>query len=199
MPSSLSGGCASNPKQAAQEDIDKAGPETGLVVGTYARDESGARFDNESFYFRQVGKRKRYQIGFSTLPFVSINFDFSGADGCGNLFVIPVPAGRYEFNDFYVNYTMLGGGMTLSSEKEYSIPFEVKPGKIVYVGEIRIERTKGASLLGLYSQDSVDFRISDAHERDLEIFKKLYPGNKMDVDLAKYDSAAGTSLVKVLY
>lgn len=191
-------GCASSSNALTPEEFGKIKPELGLVVASYARDSNKDNFDSESFFFHEIGKRKRYSFGQTALPLYSPRYDFDGEDGCGTLVVMAVPAGHYEFNDFQANYSVLGGGMNLSAGSDYSIPFDVQPGHITYVGEVRISRTRGRSFLGLYREDSASFRISKAYERDMAIFKKRYPENKMEVDVAHFNKDLSSPLVKIV-
>jgi hypothetical protein len=171
----LLAGCATQPDQLRAEKLATIPPENGLLVMTYARPSAKERFTMESVYFRKVGGKKAGSIGISVLPFLPLTFDFEGPDSCGSLFVASLPAGDYEFYDFFVQQTVLGGAISSGPNAYFSTPFKVVAGKVCYLGELKAFRVAGPRALGMPGQDSIRFELSDQAKRDIPLLKRKYP------------------------
>jgi hypothetical protein len=64
---------------------------------------------------------------------------------------------------------------TFRSKVEFSIPFTIKPGKTVYLGEFRAMDITGQNLFGIPLAAGAKFQIFDRSTRDLAIAKRKDP------------------------
>ena len=175
----LLGGCASQPKRITNEAAQELNSTEGILLVSYARSDPKERFATESVYFRKVGTRKRYEIGINTLPLVPLKFDFSEDGSFGSIAVFRIPAGRYELFDYAMTQDVFGGSIIHTPSQRFSIPFEVTPNAISYLGELKIERIESARFLGLPTADKVRFDLNNEQIRDAGIFRRLYPNNSL--------------------
>jgi hypothetical protein len=169
-------GCATQPKRATNDAVQGLSQSDGVLLVSYARSNPKERFSTESVYFRMIGTRKRYTIGINTLQLVPLKFDFTEDGSFGSIAVFRLPAGRYELFDYAMTQDVFGGSIIHTPSRRFSIPFEVVPNAVSYVGELKIERIESARFLGLPNADKVRFDLTDEEARDTEIFKRLYPG-----------------------
>ena len=84
----------------------------------------------------------------------------------GNSFVgmLEFPVGEYEIYRWELNFISLLSDWWEHSDKRFSIPFGVEPGKVTYLGEIAVAGYK--------------FEFRDMRERDLAILFKKHPDLK---------------------
>lgn len=172
-------GCASQPSRIASDAIQAVTASEGILLLSYARSDPKERFSTESVYFRKIGTRKRYEIGINTLPLVPLKFDFSEDGSYGSIAVFRLPAGRYELFDYAMTQDVFGGSIIHTPSQRFTIPFEVAPNSISYIGELRIERIESARFLGLPNADKVRFDLRNEESRDIDVFKKMYPSSKL--------------------
>jgi hypothetical protein len=92
--------------------------------------------------------------------------------GEGRLFVVPLPEGRYEFHQ----YEALMLNVVISqAREEFSIPFEIRPGRATYVGEIRAVKRYGTDRSGAWMPPRIKLAGVDASERDRPLLFGMYP------------------------
>ena len=76
----------------------------------------------------------------------------------GRLVVLKLPVGEYEFYE-------LRTPLTVVSEKDFSIPFEVRSGRVTYLGNVSV-------IVPDYERFSI--QVFDAFERDIALFLSRY-------------------------
>jgi len=95
----------------------------------------------------------------------------------GQVFVIELPAGDYEFTSWGVS----SGYATISPKQNFSIPFGLPEGTAIYAGNFHFERQSGfgATVTG------VKVSHHNQTQRDLGIAKTKIPSlASMDIELA---------------
>lgn len=103
--------------------------------------------------------------------------DFENISGRGILFVIELDPGKYAFKGWHAtqgSYT----SVTPTNPKEFS--FEVKPGKIIYIGDLEFSLIFGKNIFGIGVLAGADQSIVDSYHRDIKVMAEKYPG--IDVD-----------------
>lgn len=155
----------------------------GVLVGSFSRAPGSPSYYSQTFYFKSLATGELHQIKsqpvFNMLTGKTPD-DFETSESSGAVFSFSLPAGRYSF----VNFRLYNGGtgfeQNWSSKEAYSIPFEVRPNAINYVGEIRLEPIKGRNFFGMAVPAGGVWIISDQRGRDLPILKKIRPGLPQD-------------------
>jgi hypothetical protein len=68
----------------------------------------------------------------------------------GCFFCIPLPAGPYEFYTFeFYNFAGGGSGYSIKEDYHFSLPFELSPGEVVYVGRLKLTTAWGKNIFGM--------------------------------------------------
>lgn len=101
--------------------------------------------------------------------------DFSFDEGSGTVFAIALPAGKYEFYQYYLLQNSGNVSSTFEARNEFSIPFEIRPGRATYIGEVRAVNRFERNLLGFRIAAGVRWRVHDAFTRDEPILKAKFP------------------------
>jgi hypothetical protein len=109
--------------------------------------------------------------------------DFAVKNGKGYMFVLPLRAGDYEFNQWAVSHVY--GSEYCFSPSSFVVPFTIEANKALYLGEARANLTlKKRPFWGGYISERVFWIVSDKSGRDLPLLKKMYPFLK-DIDIEK--------------
>jgi len=160
------------------------GPDAGrlvMSVGGYR----GANFGRYWLYFRTQDRTRSGDIGYACghtlgcadmLTFAaSPATDYADNIEAADVIVLPLAPGDYEFYDFEVFYNSTYAQSTFRSRGEFSIPFTIKPGEAVYLGEFRAMDVPGQNLIGLPVPAGAKFQIFDESARDLPIARAKDP------------------------
>lgn len=101
--------------------------------------------------------------------------DFRWEEGTGVVFAIALPAGKYEFYQYYL--AQLRGNINAKWEaaEDFSIPFDITSGRATYIGEVRAVNLYGRSMLGIRLAAGVRWEVHDSFAHDEPILKKKYP------------------------
>ena len=176
-------GCASAPmvpEVLSRADL-SAG--NGLLVGSVSRAPGIWPYTTYALYFRKVGSGA--DAG-TTVKFSSTNSiielgkhkfddDYVTDESSGAIFANLLPAGEYEFYQYYL-YTYGGGAeTTFESKEDFSIKFTVTPGHITYIGEFRAEPLQAKNMFGIKIPDGVDWSLHNNRERDIAILIGEHP------------------------
>lgn len=167
--------------QAADLSLDPA--THGVLVGSFARygkhpSSSGteAGYQEYNFFFRNmVDADPKGHLRLRRRPFAGYPRDFELEEGSAQVFAIPLPAGAYEFYDFALSFDTGMAEYTWRARNHFSIPFNVEPGQVVYVGEVRSNHLWKRNLIGLFALDGATFSNSDQGHRDLPLLKERFP------------------------
>ena len=132
------------------------------------------------------GPMSRYTIRFRNLDtkeegFFSINpgLDSSGEPDLyerrktsGAFFDIPMPAGRYEFFEFWTVAASGFGSTEYRSREPFSVPFTIEQGKVHYLGEFRAYPLVGKNIFGMSLPAGGYFVLRDQEQRDTKLLLK---------------------------
>lgn len=141
--------------------------EKGLLVGsvTYAGKYSGHRVlfkpvDEDRNLWVQTGK------GTVLVPYFP-DGDIAEPGRKGDVFVTELPPGRYEFFSWAIH----SGYATVRPQYSMAIPFEIKAGEALYVGNFHFRQTswRGWTVTG------ARLEYGDFLARDLDIMRRKYP------------------------
>lgn len=95
--------------------------------------------------------------------------DFESEEGAGTVFALPLPPAKYEFYKYYMFQSGGTAQITYKPHQEFSIPFEIRPGRATYIGEVRAVNLFEKSMFGIKLSDGARFEAMDAYERDAPI------------------------------
>lgn len=157
------------------------GSDKGVVISsiTYRGSYSGY-----SVLLRKVGSAEHQELKIGTgaglLPPGLLDWDINQRDGRGNVFVVELPVGDYEIFSWRVS----SGPAYIQPEQDFSIPFNITPGKASYIGNFHFLRKSG--LGGTVA--AVDVQYGDLSSRDLGILQNKYRGVNLSTIQAAYDS-----------
>jgi hypothetical protein len=91
----------------------------------------------------------------------------------GVVFAAELPAGQYE-----LTHWLLDGNTTpilIKSDGNRPIPFEVRPGRVTYMGNLDLEIGTGKNLLRQNVLVDAGVALSDQEERDVAILLRKFP------------------------
>jgi hypothetical protein len=173
----LLGACASIPAIPT----DHAGNDAGqAVIGIGAA--KGTSFNSYTFFFRRLdgpaASAGPQQRPFGRLEyrqhggFVTPKRDYDDGAENGVVLLASLPAGRYELYDFEVFLTTGMFEKSFFSKQDFSIPFEVKPGRAVYLGNYQANRVDGKNRLGLPALAGAVFVVESRMPQDLGLVRK---------------------------
>lgn len=116
----------------------------------------------------------------------------------GQIFVIELPAGDYEFIRSSVH-----GAVRASDEMvphEFSVPFVVKSGKATYLGDLRCSVVAnfypsiGSLPVARWEVRSVTINVKDSYDRDIEFLTNRYCKYSAGPSCEVADSGAGDAI-----
>ena len=143
------------------------GPDAGMLalsLGAY----KGADYSIYNLFFRthDGGKTGRLTYNLGARP------DYSSAYVAGVVRTYSLQPGEYEV---YKVELYFGNGFVeqhFSSKEPFAIPFTIKPGRSVYLGEFRAMPMEGRNLFGLPAHAGAKFMLSDQSARDIPIARQ---------------------------
>lgn len=187
-------GCATTgPYQITAERPRSSFPtEYGVIAGAFTTPDRW-RLGRTAFV-RNVETRKDYRISQS---FAFHAGDFDHPDRKGVVFAFAVPPGRYEFYNYLIYSTNGAYETRWYSKEDFSVPFDVTPGAVVYLGDIQFVPNTGKNVLGMSVADGGFFRLMDEFDHDLPQLRAKYP----DIDwlTAQKAGVLGRTLPPVLF
>jgi len=132
-----------------------------------------SNFQNYSLIFKNIVTGQKGSLIFMQGSILKESPQYSDEFGVGVVKVASLPAGKYEF----INYSAFSGnGMTggtvYSAKEDFSIPFEVKPGGIIYLGNYQALVVFNETALGIKVSHWNGFKVRDASKHDLSIAQK---------------------------
>jgi hypothetical protein len=158
---------------AARIPMNYSGTDVGYaVIGIGAK--SSTNYDHYQFKFRLVDEKRRGWFAYSPLSIKNLfrrNIKgYNSADEAGIVEIAALPAGQYELVNFTVlNYVPLMG---YGSPQDFSIPFEIRPGQVVYLGNYQANRIRKTNFHGP-ARSGAFFIVEDRFAKDLAIAKTL--------------------------
>ena len=142
--------------------------ETGIIVGSLTSSDVSKPWDScASLYFEHHGVMPAVEGCGEDLNIEEKTYQ-------GKLFALEVPAGPHQFNTWSL-YNRIDNRIWPA---EYPPPLEitVKPGEVVYVGNIHFHVSIAEDWFGRRFAVNPIPEVRDKSDRDLMLLKKFYPG-----------------------
>lgn len=113
--------------------------DTAYLVGTIAARTEGDDYTARGFYnlvFRAVGTSEPGYITYSQTDISQTPVVYKTENSEGGIFVAVLRPGDYEF--YNINFFFSGGlaSHTFKAKQDFSVPFKLKPGRVLYTGEL---------------------------------------------------------------
>lgn len=181
-------------KETAQiAELDPSSDKGILVVSLTMPVMEGAytQYAGQKYHYRNLARSKlstKTILLYRKMLFKKeVQSDFE--DQFGVLQIIELPAGQYAFE----GWTFLNGtGAEYRPTDFGSHPFEIKPGRATYVGQLDLVTRTGDNVFGgqVAVEPVVEFR--DATKRDLAVLKRKLPSIGPDqIDISLLTTAEG--------
>ena len=162
-------GCASSPDRMLEA---YSGPDAGQVaIGIGAA--HGAQYQSYTLLFRRTDGSGAGKVGrltyFQDNIFSSQKRDYDTPTESGVVLLSSLPAGTYEIFDFDI---FMNGGMyrqNFKSKVGFSIPFIVRPGRAVYLGNYQANAIWGRNMVGIPITAGAFFVVEDRLQQDVEL------------------------------
>ncbi|MGB0370338.1 MAG: hypothetical protein ACPGN3_03245 [Opitutales bacterium] len=188
---SLFSGCVTSYESTlSNEDLKKnpMGPTEGFLVGSFAYQGENPsffgqlandRYSSYGYYFRSTdpGNELKGNVADGLRSFMGIgnktDFDIKG--GKGEVFILRLPEGNYEFYNYSFYDNRGSFSVTHNRKSDFSIPFKIEAGKALYVGSIIAKHTWGKNSLGMTIPTGGYHEFENEQTRDLEILTEKFP------------------------
>jgi hypothetical protein len=105
-------------------------------------------------------------VASTIIPFQTPSVD-SDINDIGGLFALELPAGPYNVSLWIIHQ----GQMRLRPTEAFTLPFEVKAGSSVYLGNYHIEQTE----TGFLRTSKAEMTVQSKAARDIPALKKRFP------------------------
>lgn len=164
-------------KTAPEANVGSLGGEGIVFLSMVVKDEGLINYDGFNLSYRNVDTKKVGSLSlYSGMVATNVKvLAFEDGKGKGDVRSLTLPAGNYEFYNYFVNT----GVSEWRAMQDFSIPFTVAAGKAVYLGEVRMLR-RFEKILGLKAHAGGRFEIRDMSARDVPLFQSRFK----DVDPA---------------
>lgn len=138
-----------------------------IVAGIGATPDSD--FQSYSLIFKNIATGQKGSLIFMQGSIMKESPQYKDEFGVGVVKIASIPSGRYEI----INYSSFKGsgmgGMEHFAKEDFSIPFEVKAGKTVYLGNYQAQIPLSEGPLGLKISSWNGFKVRNAPGHDLAI------------------------------
>lgn len=160
----------------------KTDGDKGLVIGSITRSVASRGTQGLGAYSRYAmlqyrnlatGEGGKVSSGNSALG-ILVPSDFPGI--YGDFFALELPAGNYEFYRWYLEWSTV----QISSKKDFSAPFTVGAGKVVYIGDLNFDVLFAKGKLGNSVFSDLDINVKDSSQRDFAFAAKKIPNLRLD-------------------
>ncbi len=164
------------------------GDPAGVVIASISRGKDMFRTNFYTLHFRNVNTKDEGTLSMSTPDLSESNFEIAENDYMGFVTSQQLPPGKYEiFNISTVVGTTVGRNTT-KFRQDFSIPFEIKPGRITYIGAYECTPVIGEGFFGQPAMVDMYWRLADRSTRDIAIAQRREPPlNTMPADIAVPD------------
>ena len=137
------------------------------------------RCSQYNFFFHRIEENaESFSGSISTIPESlaqdwtdAEGYDYKVDEGLGYVFVMPLAAGLYEFN----NYGLICGNYHYYPRNYFKIEFEVVPGVVRYLGEVRFNHVFGRNFLNMAVPNGAVISFLDEQTRDMALIKAKFP------------------------
>jgi len=150
---------------------------TGLIIGSITQDiKPGSNSANTFFYIYPENEGMTYEMlrlrenKYSLITGFYKQSEFSDLNG--RIFAIELPVGKHNLKSWQVDN---GTGAYLSPKKTPPpLYFTVKPGEILYLGNIHMHLLTGENIFGINITGGAMPVIKNEYNRDIILFRKRY-------------------------
>jgi hypothetical protein len=129
-------------------------------------------FTSQSLIFRAKGTTEEGAFTFVHDGLTNVPLDFQEDRTRGTLFFARLPVGDYELVDvrFFINRAQFGT-TTFTAKQKFSIPFVVREGHAVYLGEFVAQPIMGTNFFGMSIPAGGVFVVADRFDRDSSLLR----------------------------
>ncbi|MBL1293160.1 MAG: hypothetical protein COB61_004725 [Thiotrichales bacterium] len=148
---------------------------TGLIIGSVTQTIKAGRNVSAAFFLNRVsGKNVRdIQAKVKTIVLGDLTFksEFEEQQQDGRIFAVEVPAGINELDAWEIK---IAAGYIYPRTPPPSLKFSVKPGEVVYIGNLHMDVDSAKNFLGIKGAIGGAPSISDEQERDIPLLKEKF-------------------------
>jgi hypothetical protein len=151
--------------------------EAAYLMGTLAVKTEGDDYAPNGLYslkFRAVGGSESGALNFSQSDFNHTPIAYKTPNSKGGTFVASLRPGDYEFHNVNFNYPGPLAHHTFWAKRDFSIPFTLKSGRVLYVGELTATGVWGKNALQ-YVPIGGYFAHSNQIWRDKQLIEAAHP------------------------
>lgn len=161
--------------------------ETGLVFGSIGVSSTAPTIDFSSLQFRQTGFQAQRpseflfhspvgMAGALLSPLYRTPVEFDESAGRGTVFIARLPAGDYQLVSTAIANAPFGGwGAHVYESDAGSVPFQVEPGKVTYLGQFLSHLQMGRDRHGIPVVTGAYFVVSSQLQRDFGLLAAREP------------------------
>lgn len=152
------------------------GPDRGFVVASIAA-QPGTKYNSYNIFFRPAGSSAKQGFYWRQLGLLGTDgdADFDETFKRGSVIAVPVKPGDYEVHNFSAFWSAYPVQNYYSAREDFSIPFTVRPGETVYLGEFMAVGIRGKNIFGITIQGGPYFVLTDQQRRDMPLAKAKQP------------------------
>ncbi len=147
------------------------------TIGVQTEGDESSPIGLYSLLFRAAGGSHSGSITFRQVDFTHTPVVYRTSDGIGGVFVVALRPGNYEFHNVRFYYHIGLGHQTISAKRNFSIPFTLRPGRALYIGELTARATWSRGLLQYVPIGGYFFR-SNKFDRDKTLIRSGAPGDQ---------------------
>lgn len=167
--------------------------ETTYLIGTLAVKTEGDDYAPNGLYslkFRAIGGSESGALTFKQTDFDHTPIAYRTANSKGGIFVAALRPGDYEFHNVYFFYPGPLAHHKFWGKQDFSIPFTLRSGRVLYVGELTATGMWGKNVLQ-YVPIGGYFARSNQIDRDKQLIEAVHPEIKgLPIDLLPLDKQA---------
>jgi hypothetical protein len=176
-----------------KESVPNSKEEAAYLMGTLAVKTEGDDYAPNGLYslkFRSVGGSESGALNFSQTDLNHTPIAYKTSDSKGGIFVASLRPGDYEFHNVHFIYPGPLVHYTFSAKRDFSIPFTLKSGRVLYVGELTATGVWGKNALQ-YVPIGGYFARSNQIWRDKQLIEAAHPEIKgLSIDILPIEKEA---------
>ncbi|MEO0422744.1 MAG: hypothetical protein AAF184_10440 [Pseudomonadota bacterium] len=168
-------GCTINAVLPQEAFTPEPGAPAGYLVGSIGVQTEGeyvSRNDFSYIDYRQIGSEDGATLRFAQGMFRT-EPDYETEQTKGVVFALPLTPGEYELYRIRFYYNNGSVEKTHVSD-EFSIPFEIRPDEVLYLGELLSYGAWGKNIFGIAVADGGFFVLRDQRTRDLPLIESRH-------------------------
>jgi hypothetical protein len=149
----------------------------GTVVGSIGISKKGRSHQRYTLVASEIASKEKVQFYFKRSGLFDTPTDFDDARAEVSIFVLELPQGRYQIQNFeYHSVGLWGSEFRQNAREEFSVSFEIVAGQTTYLGEFVAMPIFGRNLFGREVPAATYWEISDKEARDIALARQRMPG-----------------------